>query len=219
MSRPPVLPPVFAAVTMLSFENEVLASLAVASAVGLACGFRPFLALATLAVAAAWGGGTVPPAIAPLTAATALMAIVALAAAEALSEARVWSGDAQDLLLAIVRWPIGVALVMALTPAAAGSWPWLMMPGAVVLVGCGHATQSALRALLRIVGIPGWPRRANHLITLAVPLGLWLVTLRPALGALLVAVVCAVSLPAALWQLREWRSLWRRWRQGLPESA
>lgn len=204
---------------MLSFENEPLVSLALASAVGLACGFRPFLAMATLAVAAAWGAWAPAAPLAALSSGAALLAVVALAAAEALSESQVWRGDAQDLLLAILRWPVGAALALGLTIDLAGPWPWLMLALAIVLVGCGHATQAALRALLRIVGIPGWLRRTNLLITLAVPAGLWLVARQPTLGAFLVAVVCMVSLPAAVWQLREWRSLWRRWRQGSTQSA
>ena len=187
-----------------------LPALALAAALGFACGLRPFATAGWLALAGYLDLLELPAGLEWLADLPVLVTCGGLALAERVAEGRAWKGQDEDLVLFSLRVPLGAMLTAAVLVDALGPWGWLGLPFGAALAASCQALQAALRAVARIACPPALLGVLLILLDLALPASLVTAVRMPLAYLLLLLLLLAVALPAAVWWARELRSRWRR---------
>lgn len=184
--------------------------LALAAALGFACGLRPFATAGWLALAGYLDLLPLPAGLEWLADLPVLVTCGGLALAERVADGRAWKGEDEDLVLFSLRVPVGAMLTAAVLVDALGPWGWLGLPCGAALAASCQALKAALRAVVRIACPPGLLGALLLVMDLWLPASLVMAVLWPLGYGLLLLLVLVVALPAAVWWARELRSRWRR---------
>lgn len=185
--------------------------LALAAALGFACGFRPFATVWWLALAGYLQWIVLPAGLDGLLEFPVLLTCAGLALAERVADARAWRGQDEDLLLLSLRVPAGAVLTAAVLLDAMGPWGWLGLPMGAALAASCQALKAALRAVARLACPPLLLSLLLLVFDAFLPVSLALAWQSPLSYFALLLVTLLVALPAAAWWARELRSRWRRW--------
>lgn len=194
--------------------------LALAAALGWACGLRLYLTVLLIGIAGHWGWITLPPGLQVLASPLVMACAAVLALVEFLADKVPLVDSAWDALHTLIRIPAGAALVAGLVSGWAGDQgqAWGVVAALIGggLAATAHAAKASTRAAVNTSPEPFSNIALSLLGDVAVPSMLWLAWAHPVIFFPLLALTLAM-MGTLIWLCFKFlRALVRRWRAPSP---